>query len=317
MDDELRATLAAMAAQIAELTARAAPVAVSLSFGDLYARCEKAQQHRPGWVTSAHLLRPLVKHWGAREVASLVVADWTAYRVERSDLAPTSLNTALACLMALLRWGKREGLYQAVPQLCEARRLKAKKHRETAPTEADVGKLLEEANRGRDRYIILAACDAGLRNSEIRLMEWGWVDRLAMVIHLPAAITKSRKARTVPMTRRLLHAIDAIPRDIRSPLVLRSPRTGGAYSQNWMSLMWRALAEQAELVAAHGEIRVRLHDGRHGFATNAVERGVRIEVLQKILGHATLQQTADYVSSRSGDLDAARDLFEAGIKRGR
>jgi integrase/recombinase XerD len=316
-DAELRALLAAQARLITELSERIAPTRPTITVAELYKTCEISQQHRPGWVTSAHLLRPLIKRWGSRDVASLMVADWTAYRVERSDLAATSLNSVLACLLAMVRWGKREGMYPAVPQLCEAKRLKAKKHRESATTEEDVEHLLFESDLARDTFIILAANDAGLRNSEIRLLEHSWVDRARLQINLPAAITKSRRARSVPITRRLLASIDALPRDIRSPLVLRSPRTGGAYSRNWMSMIWRGLAERAELKPAAGEKRVPLHSGRRGYATRAVERGVRIEVLQQILGHANLQQTADYVASRPTDLSSARETFERGIERDR
>jgi integrase len=313
VDEELRALLAAQSRLIAELTERLAPRARVLPLAELYAQHEIAQKHRPGWKTNAFMLRPIVKLLGARDCAGLLVADWTAYRVSRDDLAPTSLNLALRCLKAMLRWGKREGLLSVVPQLCDAGKLKQKAHRETAPTEADVGKLLDACVQPRDRVIVLCACDSGMRNTEIRLLEWSWVKRDKMEIDLPAAITKSRKARSVPMTRRELAAIDAMPRDIRSPLVLRSSRTGEALTQSWMSILFRQLAAAAEIKAVPGERRVHLHDGRHGFATNAAERGVRIEVLSEILGHASLEQTRAYVSRRKGDLAAARVLFEAGI----
>jgi integrase len=235
--------------------------------------------------------------------------------VRRSDLAPSSLNYSMRVLKALLRWGKAEGLVETLPQLLEAKKQKAKRHRETAPTQAEVGRLLDEADRARDRVIVLCACDAGMRNTEIRKLERAWVDRARMEIRLPDTITKGHKSRVVPMTSRLLAAIDAIPRDIRSPLVLVSPRSGGPYSQGHMTIMWRRLAELAQLEAAPGERRVRLHDGRHGAGTNMAEAGVPIEIIQRILGHASLDQTADYVQRRSGDLPRARALLEAVIKR--
>jgi integrase/recombinase XerD len=316
-DAELRAILAAQARLIAELSERLAPAWPVVSFAELYRQYEIAQKHRPGWVTSRHMLTPLVARIGARDCAGLVVGDWTAYRIDRADLAPSSLNLALGVLKAMLRWGKREGVLGAVPQLCEARRQPQKAHRDTAPTEDEVREIFAEADRDRDRAIVLCACHAGMRNSEIRLLEWSWIDRARLLIHLPASITKSRKARTIPITHDLLKALDQAPRDIRSPLVFRSPRSGRAYSRTWMSQIWRLLLDRTGVKAAPGEKRVHLHDGRAGYASNAAERGVRIEILSKILGHATLAQTQAYIRHRAGDLDAARDAFERGIKRDR
>lgn len=315
-DSELRAELAAQRAQIAALIAALQPAAPSLTVAEIYAACDTAQGARPGWKTNRYMLAPIVKLLGDRAVASLLAADWTAYRLSRKDLAPASRNLALRCLKALIRWGKREGFYRDLPQLLDARKETQKKHRETATTEADVGKLLAEADRVRDRVIVLCACDSGMRNTEIRLLQWSWVDRIAMVIHLPSAITKGHKARVVPMTARQLAAIDAVPRDIKSPYVLRSQRGGGPYCRNYMSCLWRNLATDAKLVAAEGEKRVHLHDGRAGWVTTSLERGVPIEAVSEMAGHATLEQTREYKRRRS-DVGAARALFEAGIERDR
>lgn len=314
MDDELRALVIAQARLIADLSERIAPSRAQVPVKQLFQEYEIAQKHRRGWRTAKAMVAPVVSMLADRDAASLTVADWTAYRVSRPALAPSSLNFTMRMLKAMLRWAKVEGLLTAVPALCDARKQPAKAHRETAPTEDDVSRLLGEATRVRDRYIVLAACDAGLRNTEIRLLEWSWIDRSRREIRLPASITKSRRSRVVPITKRLMGAIDAMPRDIRSPLVMMSP-TGGPYSQEWVTRLWHGVCDLADIQAAPGEGKVRLHDGRHGFATNAAERGVRIEVLSEILGHASLEQTRAYVQHRRGDLDVARELFEAGIAR--
>jgi integrase/recombinase XerD len=262
------------------------------------------------------MLRQATAYLAARDASSLVAADWTAFRLSRSELSPASQNQILKYLKTLLRWGKREGYLAAVPALCDARLQPQKRHRETAPNEDEVGLLLGECQCDRDTLIVLAACDAGLRNTEIRLLQWSWIDRERMRINLPAAITKTRKARSVPMTSRLSDAIRAMPQDIRSPYVIRS-RLGHPYCVDSMTILWREIARRAGIEAAPGERRVRLHDGRHGFATNAVERGVRIEVVSDILGHASLEQTRAYVQRRPRDLDKARELFEQGIERDR
>ncbi|MDZ7763772.1 MAG: tyrosine-type recombinase/integrase [Melioribacteraceae bacterium] len=54
--------------------------------------------------------------------------------------------------------------------------------------------------------------------------------------------------------------------------------------------------------------RVFLHKFRHTFATHLIKRRVPIEVIQKLLGHATIHQSMVYLHIRSEDLhtDVAR-----------
>lgn len=317
MDDtELRAFFAAQARVIAEFGERIPrPVEQSIALRELYKSYEKANKHRPGWRTTMYVVRPFVDRYHDRDVLSLMAADWTAYRVTRDDLAPNSLNLALRLLKCMIRWGRLEGYYKHLPQICEAKKEKAKRHRETAPAEKEIGMLLNEIGP-RLRVTALCAADSGMRNNEIRLLEHHWIDRVCMAIHIPSAVTKTKKQRSVPVTRRLLDAIDSLGKIDGSPYVLTSPR-GGPYSRNYMSTMLRMAAEDAGLRAVPGERRVHLHDLRHAYATNAASRGVRIEVIQRILGHASLQQTQDYVQARPDDLDEARKTFEDGIRKDR
>lgn len=315
MDDaELRALLAAQARLIAELSDRLAPaVAPSILLAELYRRYEVARRGAPAWGSSSAMLRPFVARYADRDAASLDVRDWGAYRDSRAELAPSSRNLSLWLVKAMLRWGVAEGLLKEDPPLCKARTQPQKDHRETAPTEGDVTRLLAEVRQPRERVIVLCAVDSGMRRNEIRQLQWTWVGRGEIAI--PNWAAKGGRGRVVPASRRQLAAVEAMPRVLRSQYVLANPETGEPYARPMLTKWWRELAALAGLQAAPGEVRVRLHDGRHGFATNAVGRGVRIEVVSEILGHASLEQTKAYVQSRPTDLAVARELFEAGIPR--
>lgn len=283
---------------------------------ELYARYEAFQKVRPGWRTVKCMLAPVVTLLGARAAASLSVPDWTAYRDGRPELAPSSRNYTLHVCKAMLRWAVTEGLVLAEPALCKAKTQPQKDRRETSPVESEIDRLLAEVRRPRERVIVLCAVDSGMRRNEIRQLQWQWIDREAMTIDLPNWACKNERGGAVPMTKRQLAAIDAMPHVLRSPYVLANPLTGQPYAREMLTKWWRDLATLAGLEAAPGEVRVRLHDGRHSFGRRAVKRGVRIEVVSQIMRHASLDQTLDYIGEAdSADIGEAREAFERGIER--
>lgn len=310
-DEAIAYALAIMQRRLGAAKAPALPLV------DLYLRYEAANKARGCWPTIMYRLRPVVKALGDRDVMSIAVTDWTTYRAPREAThAPSTLNDELAWLKALLRWGVVQGLLPYEPAVCKAVKGKERKHRETAPPEDDVGALLAEAD-SRERVIVLCAADAGMRRNEIRQLQWSWLNREALTIALPDWACKGGRGGVVPMTLRLLAAIVNIPRNLHSPYVLTNSRTSGPYSKGRFCEWFKQLQARAGLVAAPLDRRVHLHDLRHGFATNAVERGVGIEAVSDILRHASLEQTRSYVQRRPRDIQRAREAFEAGIERDR
>lgn len=319
MDDaELRALLAVQTRLIAELSERLTPSRSTATVLSLYESYETASKSRKSWPTIMYLLRPSLARFGARQASELRVSDWTEMRAElESRYSPSSLNQILAWLKTLLRWGVDQGILASLPHLCRAKPAKCKVARETATTEEDAAAVLEHV-RPVERVMTLCACDALMRRNEIRQLQWSWINRETNEIRLPDWACKGGRGRTVFTTARLLAAIDAIPRDIRSPYVLVSPVTEQPYHPVTFGKWWRELRRKAGLKAVPGEGEVHLHDARAGGATNAAERGLRIEVISEMLGHASLETTIKYIRRRArrrADLAVALEAFERGIER--
>jgi len=66
----------------------------------------------------------------------------------------------------------------------------------------------------------------------------------------------------------------------------------------------RRLLEACKEIGHQADIKGRLflHKWRHTFATTLVQRGVRIEVIQKLLGHASIKETMIYAHVNSEKL---------------
>ena len=57
------------------------------------------------------------------------------------------------------------------------------------------------------------------------------------------------------------------------------------------------------------EKKITFHCSRHTFATSAISKGISIDKVSKLLGHATIVQTLEYAKIVSNQVDNAMDIF--------
>lgn len=322
----MRALLEASHKLIAEMSQRLSPQPTStLTFGALHGLYEAARKRTKSWKTAQYMLRPPLREWRDHVAASLRVSDWTEVRTKLEDhYAPTTLNQILDWVKAMLRWGVEQGLLPEEPHVCRARWAKCKRARETSPGEDDISKMLAlKSCDAKRRVFLLCDVDAGMRVSEIKQLQWPWLNRERMEIHIPNWAAKGGSGGVTQMTRRLLEAIEAIPRDLRTPYVLTHETKAGPrlYTRQTLSDWWKELAREAGIQAVPGERRVHAHDGRGAFATRAADQGVPVEVIQGMLRHKRLETTVIYLRKRRqrqlAGLADAREKFERGIEKDR
>jgi integrase len=55
--------------------------------------------------------------------------------------------------------------------------------------------------------------------------------------------------------------------------------------------------------------RITFHTARHSWAIRALQRGMRIEYVSKIMGHASVKQTEVYARVMNLELDKAMEIF--------
>ena len=75
---------------------------------------------------------------------------------------------------------------------------------------------------------------------------------------------------------------------------------GKNYNPTVLSRTWRAFAQGNDLRGIKGR-RVKFHDLRHTFATQAIHGGVDVEVVSKILGHSKVSITIDLYADAMPD----------------
>ena len=117
----------------------------------------------------------------------------------------------------------------------------------------------------------------GARRSEISSLAWSELDLTEKLIRLPATRSKSGIERIIPLSAAARAEIDALPLT-PSPYVF--PNASGAPIARWSAV-------KARIDAASGVSNWRLHDLRRTCATNLQRLGVKLEVIETVLGHTT------------------------------
>ena len=70
---------------------------------------------------------------------------------------------------------------------------------------------------------------------------------------------------------------------------------------------WRTIRSKAKLG------KIRIHDLRHSFASEAVRQGVALPVVSKLLGHSSIRMTMRYTHSSDAEVEAAAERIGASL----
>lgn len=141
-------------------------------------------------------------------------------------------------------------------------------------------------NGKRDRALIEFLMSTGCRVSEVVELDLTNVDFLKgeCIVH-----GKGNKDRKVYISDKCMYYLNEYltTRKFQSNILFTS-KTGGRWSKQSIESIIRTIAQKAKVENAHP------HRFRRTFATNALNRGMPVQHLQKILGHNSLDTTMIY-----------------------
>jgi len=158
----------------------------------------------------------------------------------------------------------------------------------------EVAAFLADLNTHRDRAMVLAMLQGGLRATEVRGLELADVD---MGLRRLRVLGKGSRERIVPVDRAFFVELAAYLRVERPEglattacfVVLRGPTRGQPLSEAGLRRIFRTHRASAEAM------RVRPHRLRHTYGSELAAAGIDLLVLQELMGHANPQTTAGYV----------------------
>lgn len=165
------------------------------------------------------------------------------------------------------------------------------KHQRSLPTvlsRAEVLALLEALETPRMRMFFTLIYATGLRLREACLLQTRDIQRERGLIHVRHG--KGGKERFVTLSPRLYSLLRSYYAEARpTPPWLFAGRRGNPLHPD---VPIRAIAVARRV--AHLDERVTTHSLRHSFATHLLEQGSDLRVIQKLLGHSSLDTTTIY-----------------------
>jgi site-specific recombinase XerD len=179
----------------------------------------------------------------------------------------------------------------------------------TVLSQEEVRRVLSSVYTFHNRVYLSTVYACGLRLQEGLHLETSDIDKDRMMIHVHRG--KGAKDRYVPLPLKVLPMLRAYWKTHRHPRLL-FPALGrngknAAKSQYPMAISSvQGAMKNAVREAGIRKKDVSVHTLRHSYATHLLEQGVNIRVIQRYLGHASLETTMIYLHlTQKGQQDAA------------
>lgn len=209
------------------------------------------------------------------------VEDYKIIRT-REGAAPRTVNFEIQAVSAFWNWMQTFLGLEIFNPASQAKRLKATTEARKALSITATETLLSLATNPLDKLTVLLPLTTGVRANEMAALKWSDVDFENRQITLRGAETKSQRTRTLPLREDVVELLGQ----------LHQPEAEYVFGVQTDALRVRVnrLSNQAGL----GDIG--LHALRHTFATQLLRSGLDLRTLQELLGHASLQTTALYLT---------------------
>ena len=236
---------------------------------------------------------------GAHRISDVTRADVVELH-QSMKATPYQANRTLGVLSVMFTvahtWGVRtDGLNPC----WKVKRYKEEKRERYLTDEelARLGKVLRESDSEPEavnciQLLLLTGC----RLSEIQKLKWEHVDLDSGVLRLPDSKTG---AKLVAIGKAVVDLFKSIRKVEGNPYIITGQLEGQHLSD--MQRPWRRLRKRA------GLNDLRLHDLRHSFASDALQLGMDLPMIGKLLGHTQVQTTARYAHLKIDPIRAAAE----------
>ena len=181
----------------------------------------------------------------------------------------------------------------------------------------EVYKTLDRVKTFQNYTYLSTVYACGLRLSEALALQISDIDATRRMIHVHRG--KGAKDRYVPLPENTLNLLRRYWATHRNPVLifpaLGRNRQKGATAKKPMALTSvQGAFRRARYAAGITKRRVTVHTLRHCYATHLLEEGVNPRVVQKYMGHSSLETTMAYFHLTQKGLESAYELINGLMK---
>ncbi|HYH21723.1 MAG TPA: site-specific integrase [Azospirillum sp.] len=246
-----------------------------------------------GYRYTVRLLHPHFAALFLDEVNRARLAEYVSAR-KRERVKPATIRRNLACLSSILSQAVNWDWLPYNPvRAFDKRTVRESKARIRYLTPEEYERLLKAA-ADYLRPMITLAVHTGMRADELLSLEWRQVNLRRREITLEK--TKTDLPRVIPLNDTAMGLLTSLPRHLVSPYVFHKA-DGDRYGR--IVAGFRNAVQRARIKD------FRFHDLRHTYASWAVQNGMDLYRLSRILGHTTMAMTARYAHLQTDDLHVA------------
>lgn len=265
--------------------------------------------------TKRHILSAsLVPCFGRLPVGKITTQHVEQYKAGqiKTGVSNKTINNRLTvlnkCLLTAFDWLRLEG---TPPKI---KKLKCVPPRTDFLSEDECERLLS-SSEGVIREMIHLALRTGLRQGELRGLQWDsidWENRVLIVRHSLCNYTnelttpKSNRDRRIPLSDDTYEMLRARRKD--TGYVFTSELGRPFHSRHHLRCLKRAQIKA-------GLRSIGWHTLRHTFASHLAMRGAPLHVVQQLLGHSTIEMTLRYAHVSASNVRAAIDLLANGNRQ--
>jgi integrase len=282
---------------------------------------EYRMRHR-SFTFAEYAVGNVTRHLG--ELMAVDVTDKTVKNYQTARLkekaAPKTINEEVGFLLRLL--GEAGEPIRARLRRQKALKLAIREQVGKAYTPEEKTALLAAARAARSPAIypaLMLALNAGMRDAEIRGLQWGRMDLFKAFLTVGDSKTEAGEGRTIPLNSDLLEAMVEYskwytkrfhtikPEWFVFPARIGTPATGQKRPLDPTKPM-ATLKTSWNNVKAKAKVTGRWHDNRHTLITDLAESGAGDETIRDIAGHVSKQMLKHYSHIR---MEAKRTALES------
>jgi integrase len=236
-------------------------------------------------------MRIFEKEFGGKNIQDITTWQIEKYKTERKkQFKPASVNRELALLKHMLPKAVEWKKLKENPANKSVKFFKGAVNRVRFLMPDEIQILLTNCD-GFLKPIVTVALHTGMRRGEILNLKWEQVNFEQGIITI--LDTKNSERKDIPMDETVKATLQGLDR--RGEFVFRN-KAGMPFNTMIIHYSFHSALDRS------GITDFRFHDLRHTFASNLVMAGVKIEKVQKLMGHKMIAMTQRYAHLAPGYL---------------